>query len=146
MDLSVCVPDERSRRELKGFLTNVLRDVAPGEVSRFDAIKDISDVAALARPSGAPSRRIRGIPSGIEVGVIFVHLVTGTLALIEGYRSRRERRERQESEYEIRQAWQQALIQAGMSAELAKLIPVKFSPDMIRFITALRFQESDSSK
>jgi hypothetical protein len=141
MGLAIYIPDEQSRRDLKGILSEILREIAPNEVSRFDAIKDISDSADLQKQLGVPRVRTRGIP-GVEFGSVCLHLVAGTLALIEIYRKKKEHREQQELEYDIRQAWQEALIQAGMSPELARLIPVKFSPDMIRFLTRTRFQET----
>jgi hypothetical protein len=146
MNSYALAPDESSYRELKNVLTNILRDVAPGEVSAFEKTGAlIPGVASVDNESKSEERRVRtrGIPGVMEAGLVSLHLVAGTLALVEMYRKRRERLEQRELENSIRQEWQKALIQAGMSAELANQIPVKFSPDMIRFITTQRFRTPD---
>jgi hypothetical protein len=79
----------------------------------------------------------------VEIGVVCLHLVTGMLAVIESYRLRKERMERQEAERALTQVWQEALIAAGMSSDLARLIPVKFSPDMMRFLVAVHLRDKD---
>jgi len=135
MDLSAYFPEEQPRREFRALVTGILQDVAPEEVFHFEAMNNTpDDVASESTRDG----RTRGLPGMIEVGVVCLHLVTGTLAVIESYRQRKERLDRQDVERGMTKAWQQALVQAGMSLDLARLIPVKFSPDMIRFIMAAR--------
>ncbi|MCX6593147.1 MAG: hypothetical protein NTZ56_16645 [Acidobacteria bacterium] len=131
--MSALVPDEHSRYEFKELLIGILRHVAPDEAPSFEAMKEVSDPETVKR--ALRRGRTRSIPGGIEMGVVGLHLVTGTLALVEGYRVWKDRKDRVEMENDIRQAWQQALVHAGMTPELARLIPVKFTPDMIRFIT-----------
>lgn len=80
----------------------------------------------------------------MEAGFVCLHLVAGTLALLDAYVKKKERQEQKELEYTIREEWQKALIQAGMPQDLARQIPVKFSADMIRFIATQRFPQADA--
>jgi hypothetical protein len=77
------------------------------------------------------------------MGVLCIHLVAGTLALVDAYLKKKERAEQKELEYSITEEWHKALIQAGMPAEVARKIPLKFSADMMRFITAQRLLTTD---
>jgi len=142
MDLSAFFSEEQPRRAFNELVTGILRDVAPEEVFQFETTTGTPDDLAEAVQSTGGGRT-RGLPGTIELGVVCLHLVTGTLAVIESYRQRKERSERQDVERDITQAWQHALIEAGMSPDLARLIPVKFSPDMIRFLMTLRLREKE---
>jgi len=146
MNFSAVVPDERSRRELNDMLTKILDDVAPGETSMLLRVEaSIADSAPAATKSTLVTNRVRrrGFPGVIETGLVCLHLLAGTLALVDAYVRRKERQEQREFEYTIKEEWEKALIHAGMSPELAREIPVKFSADMIRFIITQRLPQPD---
>jgi hypothetical protein len=136
--MSKVLANEAAYQDLKTILSDALRDVAPLEKPTFDELR-----TAMLNDSPVPDAkstdrravRTRGFPGIVEASVYSIHLLTGTLALIEMYQTKKLRREERELENEIRQEWTKALIQAGMSPELANLVPVKRCPDMIRFLT-----------
>lgn len=98
-------------------------------------------------PAAAESRSVTGrVRRVLETGVVCVHLVAGTLALVDAYVKKKERQEQKELEYSIRGEWQRALIQSGMSPELARHIRLKFSADMIRFIVMQRFPQAEDTR
>ena len=103
--------------ELRTILTDVCRDIAPLEEPAFDAARAVLSEEDL-RPSDTPALVTRALPGVIEAGLLSVHLLAGSLALIETYRTRKLREEEREFEYEIREEWQKALIAAGMSCPL----------------------------
>lgn len=145
MDLYDYFPEEPPRRAFSDLVASILRDVAPGEVDAFEA----SDGSFVAPGENSPvdhGGRTRGLPEMVEIGMVCLHLLTGTLAVIEGYRRRKERMERHEAEHALTQVWQEALIETGMSSDLARLIPVKFSPDMMRFLVRYRLRDKESGE
>jgi len=139
MDINPFAIDEIARRELKQVLAQVLREVAPSEAAKFDEVgMDLLKGPADRKGRAAPAEsqvRTRGLPVILEAGLVSLHLVSGTLALIELYRGRKDRKDQQEIENSIREEWKRALMKAGMSLDLANQVPVKYSADMIRFIT-----------
>jgi hypothetical protein len=144
MNLFSVAPDEHSRRDLNDVFTAILQDIAPDEIPMLATVEDLVPGAVppvTKSASGLGRVRRRGFPGAMEGGLVCLHLVAGTLALLDSYVKRKERREQKELEYSIREEWQKALIQAGMPQELARQIPVKFSADMIRFITTQRFPQ-----
>ena len=144
MNFSSVVPDEHSRRELNDVFTTILQDIAPDEIPMLATVEGLASgtvPSVTQSDSGLGRVRRRGFPGAMEAGFVCLHLVAGTLALLDSYVKRKERQEQKELEYTIREEWQKALIQAGMPQELAHQIPVKFSADMIRFITTQRFPQ-----
>jgi hypothetical protein len=147
MNLLSVAPDEHSRRDLNDVFTTILQDIAPDEIPMLATVEDLAPGAVppvTQSASGLGRVRRRGFPGAMEGGLVCLHLVAGTLALLDSYVKRKERREQKELEYSISEEWQKALIQAGMPQELARQIPVKFSADMIRFITTQRFPQVDA--
>ena len=148
--MSNFLTDETGFRCLAAMLTDVLRDIAPLEEPNFNELRDamLNRVSAMpATHTSRPLMKTRGLPEVVGVGVLSLHLLSGTLALIELYRARKIRREERDFEYAIQGAWTKALIQAGMNQELAKTVPVKHCPDMIRFITTqLMARQSDTQE
>ncbi len=149
MKFSAVVPQESARRELNDLWTKILDDVAPSEIPMLTSIENLefAESDSDGTPSSPSSRvRKRGGPGSIEVGLLCIHLVAGTLALIDLCAKTKERIEAREFEKSIRREWQKALIQAGMSPHLADQIPVKFSAEMIRFITSQRLSQKKRGK
>ena len=127
--------------ELRVFLSGVLRELAPDELDGFVRSGETAIRRQLS-PNPLPSFRSRGVAGMMEVGVVAIHLIAGTLGLVEMYRTRKDRKEQLEFERNIVQEWQKALIEAGMSPDLARQIPVKFSGDVIRFVAGQRLRVS----
>jgi hypothetical protein len=140
MEPSVLITSEDARRELHTVFTRILEDVAPGEAAKLPKLED-AILEFHAQPDLLGNVRKRSFPA--EAGFLSLHLVAGTLALIDIIVKRKERLEQREFELNVRREWQKALIEAGMDAALARLIPVKFSADVIRFIVSQRLRSTD---
>jgi len=135
-------PDSLSRQnaiamEMTVFLAAVLRDIAPHEAPAFGHV-GLATIRRAMNLETMPLPGARSITGIVELGVIALHLVAGTLALIETYRRQKELKEHSEFQENIQQEWQKALIEAGMPYELARQVPVKYCAEMIQFIVAQR--------
>ena len=134
-----------SNQDFEVVIKDIVGVLAPAEVPLLK--RRLSRLLALrkeALPRSSAEERIRSI-GPLEVGVLSLHLITGTMALIEIYRTRAAKLDERERELELQREWEEALRTAGMDAELARQIPVKFSPGIIRFIAKQRFGSAASS-
>lgn len=124
--------DDVAFNALAAILNDAFADVRPTEVPQFGALRG----ALLKSPTGSirAGVRTRDLPHVGEAALLALHLLSGTLAAIEVWQARKRVREEQRFEDEIRQVWIEALIKAGMSPELAAVVPVNRCPDMIKFL------------
>ncbi len=129
--------DQSDIHQMQLILRNMIAEVAPDELPTFDRVGS-SLIARLARGSGGQRVRTRGLPVPADVGLMSLHIIVGTLAVLELWRKGKEFRERLEFEREVQHEWEKALIAAGMKAEYARRLPAKYCPELIRFITAQR--------
>jgi hypothetical protein len=132
------LPNSDAYLDLKAILSDIIADVAPNEVPEFDE----SGMELLERAFAPRLAGSRNLPALVEAGLLAAHLVAGAFALIEIYRARRERQDQKTLENELNAVWRQALVDAGLSPGLADQIPMKYSPDMIRFIMKYVNKES----
>ena len=137
--------DDTAFHELKILLNEVALDVAPSEKLAFDQARRTL-LGAKRSPVDPQRRDMRTVPGVVEAGLLSLHLLAGTLAIIEMYKAKRARERDDAFEREIHEEWQKALIDAGMSAELARMIPVSRTADVIRFIAKQRMQPGDGNR
>jgi hypothetical protein len=134
--MSVLLSNDNDFAELKEILINVGGDVAPEERVDFDKAR-AAILSAQARRGG-----LRTMPGLAEAGLLSLHLISGTLALIEIYRTRKLKKEDAEFERQLRDEWIKALVAAGMSSEMARLVPLKRCADVIRFMATIRMRSA----
>jgi hypothetical protein len=128
--------------QLKPVVRKIIEDVAPVEATQLDSVTASALNSALYRTKNpAPGLRQRGVGYA-EIGVASIHLFAAIFAVFEIVRRAKHLSEQREFEHNVQQELHKALIKAGMSAELARLIPVKYSGDIIRFIVAQQLQPS----
>src|SRR5258708_3717714 len=88
MNLYDVLPEESSRRELNEVFAKILLDVAPSELPMLKSIEHVTpdlSTSEVASVSGPGRLRKRGLPGVMEAGLVSIHLVAGTLALIDIY-------------------------------------------------------------
>jgi hypothetical protein len=134
--MSALLSDDTEFAKLKELLTNVGLDVAPGQRVDFDTARS-AILTARAHRGG-----LRTMPGLVEAGLLSLHLISGTLAVIEIYRTRKIKTEDLEFERELRNEWIKALVAAGMSNEMARLVPLKRCADVIRFMATIRMRSA----
>lgn len=144
MDTNPILSDVAAYEDFRTLIAEILRVVAPHEMQGLDrrlfrALSAGTDGEIV--PMVIARDQVRSL-NVIEVGVLSLHLIAGTISLVEMYRARKVKREEQEREFELQREWEESLIAAGMDAETARQIPVKFSPGVIRFITTQRIRQS----
>ncbi|MBM3728128.1 MAG: hypothetical protein FJW40_22215 [Acidobacteria bacterium] len=116
--------------KIKALTVVIASEVAPDEADLIEAIP--ANMLVNTR-SEALLETIDDFHLGVEteVAMVSVHILAGTLALYESFVSARRIKEEREALGQLREAWQRFLTEKGVSAELAKAIPVKFGSEVL---------------
>lgn len=120
--------------ELFQMVDSILQDHAPSERQLF---------AVAGRPMIATrleSFDLPGEPAAlsfapeIEAGLLFVHLVAGTLAVVESYLSARRVKEEKELSEALQKLWEERLIRSNVPPALARLASQQRGPELLRIL------------
>jgi hypothetical protein len=123
--------------DLKNEIGKILGDVAPGEYAAFEVFGEdlVREMAADLR---SPARSSKGgtfeFGPALESCMVTVHLVAGTLALIDIIFRAKGAKDERDLKLKIQDDWTQFLVSQGMAVELARSIPVKYSLDLAAFL------------
>jgi hypothetical protein len=123
--------------DLRNEIAKILSDVAPDESAAFEAFGAdlVQEVAADLR---LPDRSSTGVTfefgPALESCMVTVHLVAGTLALIDIISRAEGAKDERHLKLKIEEEWPQFLVSRGMAIELARTIPVKYSLDLAVFL------------
>jgi hypothetical protein len=129
----------------KDEITKILEYAAPDEATAFDLFgNDVIQECAQTtlRPAMSSKGPTFEFSAALEVGLVTIHLVAGTLALIETLQRIKVRGEEKALESSIRTEWTQFLIAQGMSEPLAIKIPIKFSLELAVFLAKYKIGQS----
>lgn len=127
--------------QAKPIVRKIIEDIAPTEAARIDSITPAALNDALRHSAvSPPGLRQRG--GFMEIGIASIHLFSAIFVVFEIVQRAKHLAEQREFENNVRQELHKALINAGMSPELARLIPVKYSGDILRFIASQQLRSS----
>jgi hypothetical protein len=104
-----------------------------------DLVQEIE--ADLRSPRGSSKGTTFEFGPALESCMVTVHLVAGTLALIDIIFRARATKDEQELKLNIQEQWTQFLVSQGMPIKLAQSIPVKYSLDLAAFLAKHRIAD-----
>jgi len=124
---------------LNALITNILEEHAPSEVGLFKTVGKDLIANSRTRPRRAGSELAEStFAPDLESGVLMLHLVAGTLSLVEIYTASRRRRSEKLLEGEVQSAWEEFLIKRGVPPFLAHQIQVRYGKELFRILNSDR--------
>jgi hypothetical protein len=130
--------DEVFYADLARVLGEVLEDVAPEQSRVFRKVGP----ALLRQEAETRASVLSGaadeFATSIEVSLVAAHVIAGTLSLVDIYLHTSRLREEGDTENKFRREWCNLLVEHGLDPELARMIPVKFSAEIMRFLLKYR--------
>jgi hypothetical protein len=134
--------DDAFYHDLHQVLLHVLNEQAPEEAELFNDVGPelVKQYVDSKQASGTRGISFEFSPL-IEASMLSVHLIVATVALIEMCTKIRQMREERSLRSRLEQEWKRLLVKEGMTPELASLIPLKYSPELLDFITKYRITE-----
>jgi hypothetical protein len=133
--------------DLKDEIIKILEYAAPDEVAALRLFGD-DLMEGIARSAHSPGKRSNAptfeFSPALDISLVTMHLIAGTLALIEAIQRTKVRREEKASESNIRKEWAQFLLAQGMSEGLANTIPIKFSLELSIFLAKYKIGKSET--
>jgi len=114
---------------LHKLMGTILREHSPQEVPAFDSIglELLEDRLKKNRKSDITESTFA---PDLESGLLMLHLLGGTLSLIEIYRSSRRMREEAKHQEELQRLWEECLVKRGVPPHLAHLIAFRNGADL----------------
>jgi hypothetical protein len=123
------------------LVRRILEEHSPQECAAFSTIGRDLIAGRLEKPSsGGKDPSQYGIAPELEAGLLMVHLVAGTLSLLEAYISVRRIREEAPYRAELQRSWEECLINNNVPPSIARLIPVHHTEELLRIINATKTQ------
>lgn len=135
-------PDDAFYGDLHQILVNILNEHSTEEGDLFKELgpEALKNYVTTRDKSGARGISFEFSPL-IDTGLLSVHLIVATVAVIELYAKVRTTRNEEASRSRFEEEWRRLLIEEGMPEEVARLIPVKYSLDLLDFLVKHRIGE-----
>src|SRR6267154_4591608 len=118
---------------LHQLIGTILREHSPEEVPVFDSLGLELLRTGLKKNSDSDITESTFAPD-LDSGLLMLHLLAGTLSMIEIYYSGRRIREEAKHQKEFQRLWEECLIKRGVPPEVARLIPVHYGAELFRII------------